>query len=105
MFLEKALDSELTHYLDESEHNQGNRHNGKTSKKVKESFGEFPLEIPRDRNGSFEPQMVDKREVFLGKDLKQKTINLYGLGTSVEEIRSHIEGGRSVNCAFSINVY
>ena len=91
MFLEKALDSELTHHLDESERKQGNRRNGKNSKKVKGSFGEFPLETPRDRNGSFEPQMVGKREVFLGKDLEQKIINLYGLGTSVEEIRSHIE--------------
>jgi len=91
MFLEKALDSELSHHLDDTERKQGNRRNGKGRKKVKGSFGEFPLDTPRDRNGSFEPQMVGKREVFLGKDLEQKIINLYGLGTSVEEIRSHIE--------------
>ena len=91
MFLEKALDSELTHHLDDSERKKGNRRNGKSSKKVKGSFGEFPLETPRDRSGSFEPQMVGKREVFLGKDLEQKIINLYGIGMSVEDIRSHIE--------------
>lgn len=91
MFLEKALDGELTHHLDEAERKQGNRRNGKSSKKVKGSFGEFPLETPRDRSGSFEPQMVGKREVFLGKDLEQKIINLYGIGMSVEDIRSHIE--------------
>ena len=91
MFLEKALDGELTHHLDEAERKKGNRRNGKSSKKVKGSFGEFPLETPRDRSGSFEPQMVGKREVFLGKDLEQKIINLYGIGMSVEDIRSHIE--------------
>jgi transposase-like protein len=102
MFLEKALDAELSQHLGEAEKQKGNRRNGKSSKKVKSSFGEFPLETPRDRSGSFEPQMVKKREVFLGKDVEQKIINLYGMGMSVEDIRSHIQEmyGTGVSAGF-----
>lgn len=64
MFLEKALEAELSHHLQTEAKPTLNRRNGKSSKKVKGSFGEFSLETPRDRNSSFEPELVKKREVF-----------------------------------------
>lgn len=102
MFLEKALEVELSHHLKTAQSSSGNRRNGKSSKTVKGSFGEFPLETPRDRNNSFDPQLVKKREVFLGKDLEDKIINLYGLGMSVSDIRAHIEEmyGTTVSAGF-----
>lgn len=48
-------------YLDQEEHQQGNRCNGKTSKVVKSAAGEFTLFTPHDRSGSFELQIVPKR--------------------------------------------
>lgn len=91
MFLEKALEAEMNQHLQATKQSSSNnRLNGKSSKTVKGGFGEFNLTRPRDRHSSFEPEIVKKREVFLGKDLEDKIINLYGLGMSVEEIRSHI---------------
>lgn len=89
-FLEKALEGELDHHLDETERQKGNRRNGKSKKQVKTSSGQFELETPRDRQSSFDPQIVGKREVFLGEDLEQKIIKLYARGMSYEDIRGHL---------------
>ena len=101
-FLEKALEVELSSHLDCLERSNSNRKNGKTSKSVKGSFGSFDLETPRDRLGSFEPEIVKKREVFLGKDLEERIINLYGMGMSLADIRSHllVLYGTSVSTGF-----
>ena len=60
-FLESALDAEVEEHLDEGERNRGNRRNGKSKKIVKSSDGSFELETPRDREGTFEPEIVKKR--------------------------------------------
>ncbi|SFP83012.1 transposase, partial [Hydrogenimonas thermophila] len=54
---EAALEAELESHLSKE---IKNRKNGKSSKKMKSSVGEFELEVPRDRNGTFEPQLVKK---------------------------------------------
>ena len=89
-FLEKALDGEITHHLDEQERESGNRRNGGRRKTVKTSSGQFELETPRDRKGSFTPAIVKKREVFLGEDLEQKIILLYSRGMSYADIKGHL---------------
>lgn len=89
-FLEKALEGEIEHHLDEAERKTGNRRNGKRGKQVKTSSGQFELETPRDRKGSFNPEIVKKREVFLGDDLENKIIRLYARGMSYEDIRQHL---------------
>lgn len=89
-FLEKALEGEIDHHLDDDERKGGNRRNGKSKKEVKTSSGQFELETPRDRKGNFTPQIVKKREVFLGEDLEQKIIKLYARGMSYEDIRGHL---------------
>lgn len=101
-FLEKALEAEMKMHMNAEERADGNRLNGKSSKKLKGTFGEFDLKTPRDRQNTFEPEIVKKREVYLGKDLESKIISLYGMGTSVEDIRAHIEEmyGTKVSAGF-----
>ncbi len=80
--LEAALEGEMAAHLGGEERRQGNRRNGKTSKVVKSAAGEFSLSTPRDRSGSFEPQIVAKRQVVISEELEDKVISLYGMGMS-----------------------
>lgn len=68
----------------------GNRRNGTTSKLMKTGTGSFELEVPRDRNSSFEPQIVKKRQTVLTEELDNKILALYSLGTSYDGISSHL---------------
>ncbi len=90
-FLEEALQGELDAHLSEEERTAGNRKNGKLKKTVKTSQGEIEIENPRDRSGTFEPQIVKKRETILADTLEEKIIGLYGLGMSFRDIASHIK--------------
>ncbi len=67
-----------------------NRRNGHTSKVVKTLQGPLPIRVPRDRDGSFSPQLLAKRETTLGGALDHKVLALYGLGLSYEAIRQHL---------------
>ena len=68
-----------------------NRRNGKSRKKVKSGAGTFELETPRDRAGTFEPQLVKKRQTTLGNEIEEKIIGLYGLGNSYRDIAGHLK--------------
>src|SRR6266852_4796219 len=74
--IERAMNAELTHHLGYEKHdpagyNSGNSRNGTSAKTVKGEFGEIVVETPRDRNGSFEPQIVPKHQTrFEGFDEK-----------------------------------
>lgn len=78
-FLEAALEGEMNSHmatcLEESD-NQ-NRRNGKTTKTIQSPMGAFELETPRDREGSFEPQIVKKRQTVLNASLDNKILGLY----------------------------
>ena len=89
-FLEKALEGEMAHHLDEEERAKGNRRNGKGSKVLKTSSGPIELHTPRDRQSSFAPQIVGKREMYLGDDLEEKIIRLYARGMSYADIQAHL---------------
>lgn len=91
--LQRLLNASLNGELDAhiSERPLGNRKNGKGKKKVKTSFGEIELESPRDRNGSFEPEIVKKRQLTLGDGIDHKIISLYAKGMSYESICEHLE--------------
>ena len=67
-----------------------NRKNGKSSKTIKTSTGEFDLETPRDRNGSFEPQTVKKYQTRLTDEMERNILSLFALGSSYQAIREHI---------------
>jgi len=68
----------------------GNTRNGKSRKTLKGDFGELPIEVPRDRHGSFEPQLIPKHQTrWAGFD--DKIISLYARGMTVREIQAHLE--------------
>jgi len=90
-FLESALEGELDSHLDEEERSEGNRKNGKTSKTVQTSDGPVELETSRDRNATFEPELVKKRETVLADTLEKKILGMYGLGMSFRDISSHLK--------------
>ena len=90
-FLDAALEAELESHLDEAERSSGNRRNGKTSKDVRTSDGTITVNTPRDRNSSFEPELIRKRETILAESLESKIIGMYGLGMSLRDISKHIK--------------
>ena len=62
--LNSALEGEMDAHLSEEERSSGNRRNGKMSKKVQTKYGEVTIETPRDRDGTFQPETVKKRETI-----------------------------------------
>ena len=95
LLVEKALDAELTEHLGHERHEEvsnasGNTRNGKSRKTLKGEFGELPIEVPRDRKGTFEPQFIPKHQTrWSGFD--DKIISLYARGMTVREIQSHLQ--------------
>lgn len=67
------------------------RRNGKSQKTIKSVNGSFELHIPRDREGSFSPQIVKKHQTTMNDELELKIIALYGLGMSYKDISSHLQ--------------
>lgn len=90
-FLEAALDAEMNQHLDGDERFKGNKRNGKGTKTLKTMDGTVTIETPQDRQSSFTPNIVKKRETVLAENLAPKIIGLYGLGMSFRDISSHIE--------------
>jgi putative transposase len=90
-FLEAALEAELEDYLQEHIEQAPNRRNGHGSKQLRTSEGTMELSTPRDRTGSFEPEIVKKRQTILADNLESKIIGLYGLGMSLRDIAAHIK--------------
>ena len=90
--VEASLEGELeSHLQDSKEAGLPNRRNGNGQKKLKTEYGEIDLETRRDRAGTFEPEIVPKRQGVLGKGLDDKIISLYTKGTSYQDIREHLE--------------
>lgn len=90
--LESSLEGELEAHLSENALEEGrNRRNGFSNKNVKSGFGSFDLETPRDRQSSFDPQLVKKRQTILNEELDTKILALYGLGNSYDEISFHVK--------------
>jgi putative transposase len=93
--LERAMGAELTEHVGYEKHdpagnNSGNSRNGKSAKTIKGSFGRMPLAVPRDRNGTFEPQIIEKHQTrFTGFD--ENIISLYSRGLTTREIQEHLE--------------
>lgn len=78
--LEAALEGEMESHLSEcKDDGQNNRRNGKLKKIVKSGTGSFELETPRDREGSFEPDIVKKRQTVLNESLEITKFSLYTL--------------------------
>lgn len=90
--IEATLEGELeAHLVEEARQGKANRRNGKSGKKLKTTDGVIHLETPRDRGGSFEPQIVKKHQSSLGDEIEEKILALYALGNSYRQISEHLE--------------
>lgn len=93
--LERAMQAELTDHLGYEKHdpkgqNSGNSRNGKSKKTLKGDFGSLPIDVPRDRDASFEPKIVAKGQTrFDGFD--DKILSLYARGMTTRQIQQHLE--------------
>ena len=92
--LERALGEEMTHHLGYEKHDpagrgSGNSRNGSTGKRLLTEVGGVDLQVPRDRNGSFSPQIVRKGQTRLD-GFNDRIIALYARGLSTRDIRAHL---------------
>ncbi len=92
---EAMLQGEMNNHLgyennDKGEKQTNNRRNGYISKNVKTSMGEMTIDVPRDRDGSFEPQIVPKRTKDIS-DIDKKVLSMYAKGMSQRDISNTIE--------------
>jgi Transposase, Mutator family len=104
--LERALDVEMADHLgyeagDPAGHGSGNSRNGRTRKTVLTDIGPVPITVPRDRNGTFQPQAVPKRQRRLD-GLNDAIVSLYARGMTVRDIRAHLGSRGSMRCHSSI---
>ena len=74
-----------------------NRRNGKSKKTVKSTSGQFELETPRDRAGTFEPTIVKKYQTSVSDEIETKMLSMFGLGMSYRDIASHVEEMYGIN--------
>lgn len=93
--VERALEGEMTDHLgyqknERRKKNAGNARNGKTKKSVVTNHGSIDIEVPRDRDGDFEPQLIRKRQRRL-PGFDEKVIALYARGMTVREIQGHLK--------------
>ncbi len=93
-FIERALEAEMTDHLGYEKNspdgqNTGNSRNGQADKTVTGPNGEFDISTPRDRNGTFEPQLVRKRQVRL-QGFDEKVIAFYSRGMTTREIQEQL---------------
>jgi putative transposase len=93
--VERAMHAELTQHLGYEKHDSGgkgsgNSRNGTSTKTLKGDFGEAAIEVPRDRNGTFEPKIVPRRQRrFSGFD--DKILSMYARGMTTREIQGHLQ--------------
>lgn len=85
---EAALKAEVESHLQADE--TTNRKNGYSRKTMKSPSGSFELETPRDRAGTFEPQLIKKHQTYLTDAIERKIISLFGLGMSYQDIACHV---------------
>ena len=93
--VERALEGELTAHLGYAPHQKGtvrreNRRNGRSGKTLQTETGPLTIDVPRDREGQFEPRLVKKHQRRLS-GLDQMVLSLYARGLSTREIQAHLE--------------
>ena len=100
--LQALLDAEMAEHLGYEKHEagaqgSGNSRNGRGTKKVRGDFGELTLQPPRDRLGTFQPQIIPKRQAQLGNNFSAKIVSLYARGMTTREIHEHLQEIYQVN--------
>jgi putative transposase len=85
---EAAITAELEHHL--ASHESPNRKNGFASKTIKTGSGSFKLDAPRDRSGTFEPQLIKKNQTQLTPEIDRKILSLFSHGMRSRDMQYHI---------------
>lgn len=93
-----ALEGEMDAHLSDESRLSGNRRNGKMQKQVHTPVGDVTVSTPRDRDSSFDPQFIKKRETMLAEGMAERIIGLYALGTSTREIGDWMEENLGSQC-------
>lgn len=93
--MEEVLQCEIEEHLGYEKHQRRNDtsknyRNGSTKRKLKTQFGEVEVNVPRDRNGSYEPQILDKYQRNVD-GLEEKILSLYAHGMSTRDIQEQIK--------------
>ena len=94
-FMETGLDAELDEHLgydryDTKEKDTDDSRNGHSSKTLRTSFGDTPIQIPRDRKGEFDPVILRKNQTSISQDVEAKIISMYAKGMTTADIGDHI---------------
>lgn len=93
--LQELLEAEMDATLGYEKNQKGelastNKRNGYSTKTVKSQYGEFPIDIPRDRNGEFEPKLIPKYQRDIS-GIEEKVISLYSRGMSTRDIHDQLQ--------------
>lgn len=88
--LQAAYEGEISEHIVQTKE-KSNRRNGYTSKRVTTALGEVNVSPPRDRNGTFEPEIIKKWDRQIAPELEQQILSLYSVGTSYADISSHLK--------------
>lgn len=95
VILEGTLDAEMDEELGYSKYDYKNKdtdnsRNGYSSKTMHTSYGDMEIDIPRDRKGDFEPQVIKKYQNTVTQDMEEKILSMYAKGMSTADIESHL---------------
>lgn len=99
--IKSMMESEMDEHLGYSSYersNNSNYRNGTKRKKVRSNYGEFEIDVPQDRNSSFEPQIVKKRQKDIS-EIDQKIISMYARGLTTRQISDQIEELYGFECS------
>ena len=95
ILLENTLDAEMDEELGYSKYDYknkdtGNSRNGHSKKTMHTSYGDMDIEVPRDRKGEYEPQVVKKYQNTVTQDMEEKILSMYAKGMTTSDIESHM---------------
>lgn len=104
--LEKMLEAEMDEHLGYEKHsvlgnNSGNSRNGYSKKTIKSEWGESEISVPRDRNGTFEPEAIEKRQTRTD-DIEARIMAMYAKGMSTRDIEDHLRDIYGVEASASL---
>ncbi|WP_373082389.1 IS256 family transposase [Fusobacterium animalis] len=101
--IKSMLEAEMDEHIgyEKYQHSDGNNYRNETKKKnVRSTYGEFQVEVPQDRNSTFDPQIVKKRQKDIS-EIDQKIINMYARGLTTRQISEQIEEIYGFECSES----
>ena len=106
VILEGTLNEEMEEELGYSKYDYKNKQtnnsrNGYSQKTMHTSYGDMEIDIPRDRNGEFEPQIIKKYQNTLSQDMEEKILSMYAKGMTTGDIESHMRELYDINISDS----